>query len=451
MDDINIKNEANLIQVVLCYVMSKSEQREAASNEEMREDMSIKKCIDILKKELYDIEKEGTYLCIKGVEDHPVNQLFKNLKDMNKEEYKILLQNALLKIGSYSEICKTISPLDTISSMEDMEDLAYEIIYYNKSIEQLEEEDSKYAKYELGRRYYSIYMDKEAFKFFVEADNMGYKKAKVKKCECLFWGYGTEKNQKAALEELEKEKENHTLAVEGVLILGKMYYRLAKEQERYNLEEANKNYKKAYEFFKGCEVCFAEANYYLGIMHLRGDEVEKSQEEALKEFEDAIKMGDTYSFEFLIKEFGHLYEWKMKKKYYVDNSLNMNMNMDIELFGDEPKNIDELNQHKYKVSVRRALKIANKDETLKTDFMKKNWQERQEVITYIKFRDKKVDYIELNGRGYWQIQVTSGDISGRRGEKGEIWWHGSIVEETSNLLRCLIDVETGEYRYYPYN
>ena len=447
MDDINIKNEAILIQVVLCYVLAMSEQRENASTEEKREDMSIKKCIEILKKELYEIEKEGTYFYLEGVEEHPVNQLFKNLKDMDKEEYKILLKNVLLKIGAYSEVCKTISPLNTLSSMEDIEDLAYEIIYYNKSIEQLEEEDSKYAKYELGRKYYSMYMDKEAFELFVEADNMGYKKAKAKKCECLFWGYGTEKNQKVALEELEEEK--NTLGFEGILILGQMYYRLAKEQEKYNFEESNENYKKAYEAFKKCEDCFADANYYLGIMHLRGEEVERSKKEALKQFEDAIKMGDTYSFEFLIKEFGHLYEWNIKKKYYVDDSLDMNMN--IELFEDEPKNIDELNQHKYKISVRRALEIANKAETLKTDFYKKYWQERKEFITYLEFKDKKIDYIELNNRGYWQIQVTFGRISGRRGKEGKIWWDGFIDEETSKLLRCLIDVETGEYRYYPYN
>ncbi len=447
MDDINIKNEADLIQVVLYYVITVSENKKNASNQEVREDKSINKCIDILKKELYDIENKGTYFYFEGAEEHPVNQLFKNLKNMNKEEYKILLKNVLMKIDSYSKVCKTICPLTTFCSTEDVKDFAYEIIYYNKTIDQLEAEDNKYAKYELGRRYYLIYMDKEAFEFFVKADNMGNRKAKIKKCECIFWGYGTEKNQEAALEELEKEKEKNTLESEGYLTLGKMYYSLAKEKEKYNLEEANKNYKKAYELFRDCEECYATANYYLGIMYLNGEEVERSQEEALKEFEDAIKMGDTDSVELLIKEFGHLCEWNQKKKYYVDDSLSTNMN--IELFEDEPKNIDELNQHEYKISVRKALNIANKDETLKTDLFKKYKQEKQEFITYLEFRDKKIDYIELNGRGYWQIQVTSGEIAGRGG-KEDLRWHGRIDEETSKLLRCLIDVETGEYIYYPY-
>ncbi len=95
-----------------------------------------------------------------------------------------------------------------------------------------------------------------------------------------------------------------------------------------------------------------------------------------------------------------------------------------------------------------AIKIANENENLKTDFCR----QYKRNITYLSFRKKKMDLIEKDGKKYWQIQVLYGEISGiNQKSYGEEYWDGFLLKRDLEKLRCLIDVETGEYIYYPIN
>ena len=141
-----------------------------------------------------------------------------------------------------------------------------------------------------------------------------------------------------------------------------------------------------------------------------------------------------------------LFRFKRKKNYYYDSSVRSNLN--FRYFRDAPENINELNINEHRVSVERALKIVDKDENLKKDLKNRCWIEDKEYIGFMEFTDKEVKYIEINGRGFWQITITDGRISGRRGTKGKIHWDGSLKSYKSKL-RALVDVQTGEYLYYP--
>ena len=95
----------------------------------------------------------------------------------------------------------------------------------------------------------------------------------------------------------------------------------------------------------------------------------------------------------------------------------------------------------------KALEIANRDENLKTDYCRNTSRGN---ISYICFTDKKIEVVEIENKKYWQIQILSGDVSGMEVNRKESYnWDGWLGDKDLNLLRCLIDVETGEYIYYP--
>ncbi len=112
------------------------------------------------------------------------------------------------------------------------------------------------------------------------------------------------------------------------------------------------------------------------------------------------------------------------------------------LFGNE-----EDQKYPYPIKRSMAEEIARKSFTLKTDFCRNS---KRENITFLGFDDYSIDIIEKEGKKYWQYQVFNGDISWiEKSRWGETFCDGKLCDEDLNYLRCLIDVETGDYTYYP--
>lgn len=98
------------------------------------------------------------------------------------------------------------------------------------------------------------------------------------------------------------------------------------------------------------------------------------------------------------------------------------------------------------ISKEDALCIASMDNNLKSDFCRA----KKYGYTYICFDDADIELIELKGKNYWQVQIKSGELSGTDYYKRDIIdWDGDIAEKDLPYLRCLIEVETGKYIYYP--
>lgn len=98
------------------------------------------------------------------------------------------------------------------------------------------------------------------------------------------------------------------------------------------------------------------------------------------------------------------------------------------------------------ISKEDAFSIASEDNNLKSDFCRA----KKYSYTYISFDDADIDLIELKGKNYWQVQIKSGELSGTDYYKRDVIdWDGDIIEEDLPYLRCLIEVETGKYIYYP--
>jgi hypothetical protein len=94
-----------------------------------------------------------------------------------------------------------------------------------------------------------------------------------------------------------------------------------------------------------------------------------------------------------------------------------------------------------------AIEIADRNENLKTDFCRNSDRSN---ISFLCFSKWKINVVKLNGKKYWQIQILGGDVSGIEFlEDGTKYWDGHFLEKDLKLLRCLIDVENGEYIYYP--
>lgn len=104
---------------------------------------------------------------------------------------------------------------------------------------------------------------------------------------------------------------------------------------------------------------------------------------------------------------------------------------------------EEDKKYKFPITKNHAIDIAYRDENLKTDFFRR----RRDYISYIGFKDNKTEVVEINNKKYWQVQILDGEISGI---DGDCLWDGDLDEKSLKKLRCLIDVETGKYIYYPH-
>ena len=146
--------------------------------------------------------------------------------------------------------------------------------------------------------------------------------------------------------------------------------------------------------------------------------------------------------------------YKKKKKINYDKLIekvnNNSTNRPTFIFGDEKKQeeIEEENRkYPYKINKKLAIEIANKDYTLKNDFLKNT---NQNEISYVTFYDYITDIVERNKKKYWQIQVNKGkytwvEINKKRVKHNE----RELNEDDFKILRCLIDVQNGDYIYYP--
>ena len=115
---------------------------------------------------------------------------------------------------------------------------------------------------------------------------------------------------------------------------------------------------------------------------------------------------------------------------------------------EQDENIEDDNPYNFNISKSDAFYIANKNENLKTDY----YRRRKGNITYIGFNDKSIKLVSLNNKKYWQIQILDGEVSGIDYDgKYETCWDGFFGKSDLKKLSCLIDVDTGEYSYYPVN
>lgn len=106
----------------------------------------------------------------------------------------------------------------------------------------------------------------------------------------------------------------------------------------------------------------------------------------------------------------------------------------------------------YPISQYEAFQIANKNCNLKTDFYRNTLKN----ISYLYFSNCDVDLKTINDKKYWQIKITDGEISWLEYNEDEtdsfnapIFCDGYFGEDDFEKLQCLVDVETGEYTYFP--
>ena len=120
----------------------------------------------------------------------------------------------------------------------------------------------------------------------------------------------------------------------------------------------------------------------------------------------------------------------------------------MSLFSIFKKNIAD--EGSFKIKKSDAFNLAGVAEKLKADFLKNT--KRVGEITSLYFHDKSTKLIKVNGRNYWCVQILDADIlentdlDSQMDEERDM----SFTTEDMLFLRCLIDVETGEYVYYPY-
>ena len=68
-------------------------------------------------------------------------------------------------------------------------------------------------------------------------------------------------------------------------------------------------------------------------------------------------------------------------------------------------------------------------------------------ISYLSFDDCKVELVDGdNNRKYYLVKILKGEISWL---DDTTFYDGILCDNDFDLLQCLIDVETGEYIYYP--
>lgn len=111
----------------------------------------------------------------------------------------------------------------------------------------------------------------------------------------------------------------------------------------------------------------------------------------------------------------------------------------------ELKNDDD--KYPYPIKKSKAISIAKRDNTLKTDFCRNT--DRQ-GISYLGFYSYDINVVKKDNKTYWEFQVFDGDISWIEfTDDNTTYYDGKLSDEDLKYLRCLIDVETGDYIYYP--
>lgn len=143
----------------------------------------------------------------------------------------------------------------------------------------------------------------------------------------------------------------------------------------------------------------------------------------------------------LIKKFSELFKKEELKK---ENNEEEFFNFDT-LFVDKIEQLPK--ESEFPISQYQAFKIAERNENLKSDF----FRNADEYISYLDFTDCKIELLKLNDKQYWHIKITNGDVSSIYTDEfgNSTFTDGTFGEESLKKLQCLVDVNTGEYIYYP--
>lgn len=103
--------------------------------------------------------------------------------------------------------------------------------------------------------------------------------------------------------------------------------------------------------------------------------------------------------------------------------------------------------YSYPILRSKAIDIARENNTLKTDFCRNSGNRG---ISYLGFNTYKIDVIEKDNKTYWQFEVLDGYISWIEHNDNNITYcDGKFSDDDLKYLRCLIDVNTGDYIYFP--
>lgn len=107
---------------------------------------------------------------------------------------------------------------------------------------------------------------------------------------------------------------------------------------------------------------------------------------------------------------------------------------------------EEKKEYSLPISESDAVKIAEADENLRSDFAKNS----PDSPTSYSIRSETVNTAIKDGKEYWLVQVTECMFGGCYEVDGEECYYDCYFnEEQLDNLRCLIGKETGAYIYYP--
>ena len=127
-------------------------------------------------------------------------------------------------------------------------------------------------------------------------------------------------------------------------------------------------------------------------------------------------------------------------------------------FYDIDDKIEQLDKSSiYPISEYQAFQIANQNRNLKTDYKKNSGK----YIVDLDFSDFKIKLVDGdNKQKYWLVKITEGDFTeappfhdydadDRMLFYTTVSRRGYFDKKDLKKLQCLIDVNTGEYIYYP--
>lgn len=270
-DEINL--EKTMIELAIYYRLSRSIDEQ---------NLYLGECVYLLKDEIWaSTDGHPIFKIDRGT---TINHLSSNFIGIDIKQYIQVIESAMQKIGYFDKTTKGM-PLMDLSSEKSVEDLAYEILYYNKGIDELKKEINVnvYAKYELARRYECAEMYDKAYEFYEELAQNGFIKGIIREAICLFYGKGIEKSCKRAYELLKSVMDKSAYS-SAIFLLGKMYY---------TGQGTEINYHEAFELFSEISNWNIEAKYYLAEMYLQGNGIEKDEKKGIELMKDAARNGSS--------------------------------------------------------------------------------------------------------------------------------------------------------------
>ena len=116
-----------------------------------------------------------------------------------------------------------------------------------------------------------------------------------------------------------------------------------------------------------------------------------------------------------------------------------NLNIDDDIPVKTSSEVSSKPQYNYPISDYKAISIAKKE--LTKEYLKDS---DSNIITYISLYLDIEEVIEYNKKLYYYIIATGGDISG---VDKDTLWDGEVSKESCKNLRCLVDVNNGDYIY----